>query len=130
MPPPEGVSCRARETSAIPPTAQAMPAATCPLLRSRRATHDISATIAGMAAMMTPAASAEVSATPKSMKMEKRKLPKKDSKKSSVRSRRLSGASPGWRLTHEAMATAAMPKRSQASRKTGKTSTSVLESAT
>ena len=85
------------------------------------------ATTAGIAAMITPAASAEVRATPNSMHTENRKLPKKDSRNSSQRSCGLSRASPGWRFTQPAMATAAMPKRSQASRKIGSTSTRIFD---
>jgi len=66
--------------------------------------------------MITPAASAEVRATPNSMHTENRKLPKKDSRNSSQRSCGLRRASPGCRFTQPAIATAAMPKRSQASK--------------
>jgi hypothetical protein len=78
-----------------------------------------------MAAITTPAATADVSSTPYSMQIENRKLPRKLSQNSSRRSCGDSGASPGSRRrTQCAMATAAMPKRSQASRNTGNTATS------
>ena len=77
--------------------------------------------------MITPAASAEVSATPNSMHTENRKFPKKDSRNSNCRSWRDSGASAGGRVTHPAIATAAMPKRSPASRNTGNTATSTFD---
>ncbi len=80
--------------------------------------------------MITPAASADVNATPNSMQIENRKLPRKLSQKSSTRSCRLSGASPPERLSQPSIATDAMPKRSHASRKTGKTTTSTLDNPT
>ena len=114
----------------MPATAQAMPARTRPVSRSPRNTRDISATTPGSAAMITPAASAVLMATPYSMQIENRKLPRKLSKKSSTRSWRARGVSLAGRRTQPAIATAAMPKRSQASRKIGKTATSSLDSPT
>jgi len=58
------VSGLANDTSAIPPTAQAMPATVRSAMRSRKKTRDNKATTAGSAAMMTPAAKADVSAMP------------------------------------------------------------------
>ena len=79
---------------------------------------------------IAPAASAVVRATPNSMQIENRKLPKKDSRNSRRRSRGDRRGSTGSRRTQRDMATAAMPKRSQASRKIGNTATSSLDSAT
>jgi hypothetical protein len=114
----------------MPAMANTMPAATLGAMRSRRNTSESSATTPGIAAMITPAARAEDRAIPNSMQMEKRKLPRNDSRKSSLRSCTLSGASFGARFTHVTIATAAMPNRSHASRKTGKTTTSSLDSPT
>ena len=108
----------------MPSAAQAMASITRGRIRSPRKSRDSSATAAGMAAIVTPAASAEVSATPYSMQMLNRKLPRKLSQNSSQRSWRDSGASPGRRGSQCSMATAAMPKRSQASSSTGNTATS------
>jgi hypothetical protein len=88
------------------------------------------ATAAGIAAMMTPAASAELCVMPKSMQIENKKLPKKDSRKSSPCVRRSSGASSDGLCSHSAMATAAMAKRSHARMKTGKTITRAFEKPT
>ncbi len=77
--------------------------------------------------MITPAASAELIATPNSMQIENRKLPKNDSRNSSQRSCAFSVDSSGPRLTHGAITTAAMPKRSHASRKIGNTTTSTFD---
>ena len=64
------------------------------------------------------------------MQIEKPKLPRKLSQNSSRRSRADSGASPAGRFSQCSIASAAMPKRSQASRKTGNTATSSLDSPT
>ena len=80
--------------------------------------------------MITPAATAEVSATPKSMQIENRKLPRKLSQNSSLRSCADSGASPSRRRTQCAIASAARPKRNQASRNTGKAASSSFDSPT
>ena len=77
--------------------------------------------------MITPAATAEVSATPKSMQIENRKLPRKLSQNSRRRSWRSSGASVGPRRSQPSIATAAIAKRSQASKNTGNTATSNLD---
>jgi hypothetical protein len=111
----------------MPSTAQAMAACTRRVMRSPRKMRDSTATAAGMAAITTPAASAEVTATPNSMQIENRKLPRKLSQNISWRSCGDSGASPGPRFTQWIIATAAMPKRSHASRKTGKVATSSLD---
>ena len=112
---------------AMPDAAQAMASHTRGAMRSRMNSHDSSATAPGMPAIATPAATAELSATPYSMQIENRKLPRKLSQNSSQRSCRESGASPGARRTQCSMATAAMPKRSHASRNTGSTATSSLD---
>jgi len=114
----------------MPPIAQPMPSATRRAMRSPRKMRDSSATAAGIAAMITPAATADVSAMPNSMQIENRKLPRKLSQNSSLRSRAPSGASPGARPSQPSIATAAMPKRSHASTKTGKIATSSLDKPT
>jgi len=96
-------------------------------MRSPRNRRASSATAAGIAAITTPAASAEVAITPYSMQIENRKFPMKLSQNSSTRSRRDRGASPGTRRSQCSMATAAMPKRSQASRNTGNAATSSFD---
>ena len=65
--------------------------------------------------------------TPNSMQIENRKLPRKLSQNSSQRSCRDSAGSAGPRRTQWTIATAAMPKRSQASRNTGKATTSSFD---
>ena len=75
---------------------------------------------------MTPVALAEVSMTPVSMQIENRKLPKKD-----CRNRlRPCGARPASGRVQGSITIAARPKRSQASRNTGKTAVSGLLKAT
>jgi hypothetical protein len=97
---------------------------------SRETAQDSRATVAGSAAITTPAATAEVAATPKSMQIEKPKLPRKLSQNNSRRSRAANAGSPTARGSQCGIASAAMPKRSQASRKTGKTPTSNFDSPT
>jgi hypothetical protein len=80
--------------------------------------------------MITPAAVAVVSRTPLSMQIENRKLPRNDIRKNSPCSRRVSGVSCARGADHGSIATAAMPKRSSASAKTGITATSGRDSAT
>ena len=81
--------------------------------------------------MITPAASAELWRTPNSMQIENRKLPKNDSRKSRRWRARVERAPrSAGRRSHGAIATAAIAKRSQASRKTGKTMTSAFEKPT
>ena len=80
--------------------------------------------------MMTPADTALVMLTPKSMQMEKRKLPRNDSRKT----RRfvcadMGGSFAGLR-SQWSIARPPMPKRIHASRKTGMAATSGLDSAT
>jgi hypothetical protein len=99
-------------------------------IRSLRKYQLISAETAGMAAKMTPADTALVMLTPKSMQIEKRKFPKKDSKNKSPLVRRSIGSSDVGFFSHPAIATAAIPKRSQANKKTGIAATRGLESAT
>ena len=62
--------------------------------------------------------------------MEKRKFPKNDSKNKNTLVRRSIGASSAGFLIQDAMATAAMPKRIQANKKTGMTATRGLHRAT
>ena len=64
------------------------------------------------------------------MQIENKKLPKKDSKNKNTRVRRSIGASSAGFLSQDAMATAAMPKRIQANRKTGMAATRGLHRAT
>ena len=80
--------------------------------------------------MMTPADTALVRLTPVIMHSVNRKLPKKDSRNSSPRVWRVIGTSTPVLRSHGAMATAAIPKRSQASKNTGMVATSGLVSAT
>ena len=108
----------------MPDTAQTMAAATRGAMRSPSHHHDSSATMAGMAAITTPAATAEVKATPNSMHTEKPKLPSRLAQNISRLSGADKAASPGARRTQCAIASAAMAKRSQASRNTGNTATS------
>ena len=88
------------------------------------------ATTAGMLAMMTPAETALVMLTPNNMQMENRKLPKKDSRNTSLRIDADMGGSSAGRRSQGNMATAAMPKRNHAKRNTGKAATSGLDKAT
>ena len=80
--------------------------------------------------MITPADTALVMLTPVIMQIENRKLPRNDSRKTSIRVLRVSGASfAGFRIQRN-MATAPIPKRNQANKNTGKAATSGLVSAT
>ncbi len=104
------------------------PAITRPRMRSPRKMRDSSATAAGMAAMTTPAATRRsqrhaVEHADREQEVAEEALP--EQQPAVVRrQRRIAGraAAPS-----AAMATAAMPKRSQASRKIGKTATSSLD---
>ena len=90
----------------------------------------MTATSAGIEAMMTPADTALVRLTPNSMQIENRKLPRKDSRNSSCRvCAVMSGSSAGLR-NQCSMAAPPMPNRSHASRNTGMAATSGLDSAT
>ncbi len=80
--------------------------------------------------MTTPAASAEVCSTPNSMQTENSTLPNRLCRNSSRRSLRVVGASQGSRRSQCSIAGAAIAKRSQASRKTGNTASSSLDSPT
>lgn len=91
--------------------------------------HDNSATSGGSAAITTPAAEAEVRATPESMKIENRKLPKKDWANKVRQIDGPSGASSRGRFIQGIITTAAMAKRSHASRKTGNAADKGFESA-
>ena len=110
--------------------AQAMPSITRPPGRSPSRAQERTATRAGIAAMITPAASAELRYTPASMQIENRKLPKNDSRNSRRRVGASRGCSFAGRRSQGAIATAAIAKRSQASRNTGKITTSALEKPT
>ena len=100
------------------------------LIFSFRNTQLISATTAGMAAMITPAETAVVMLTPKSMQIEKRKLPKKDSRKRYFRVAGDMGNSSAGRLSQCRVAKPPMPNRNHANKNTGSTSTKGLDSAT
>ena len=121
---------RDRVSTTTPATASDTAAQTRAPSRSRSTAQDSSATTAGSVARMTPAAAAEVSATPDSIRIENRKLPNSDCTNSVPISERFSGASPGRLRSQGSIATAPMPKRSQASRKTGSAAVSGLLSAT
>ncbi|MCY1367302.1 hypothetical protein D9M69_542310 [compost metagenome] len=114
----------------MPSAAQAMARPMRTVMRSRRKSQLATATTAGIDAMITPADTALVRLTPNSMQIENRKLPRKDSRKTSPRVRVLMGGSSGLRWSQWGMASAAMPKRSHASSSTGKAATSGLERAT
>ncbi|OIQ66343.1 hypothetical protein GALL_520890 [mine drainage metagenome] len=86
--------------------------------------------MAGMAAMMMPADTALVRLMPNSMQIVNRKLPSRDSRKISWRVGRLIGASAGGLTSQCGIANTPMPKRSQASKNTGKAATSGLDKAT
>ena len=114
----------------MPSTAQATAAQTRPLMRSRKKTQLSSATVAGIAAMITPAATALVMLTPNSMQIENKKLPRNDSKNTNQRVCDVIGASPTGFFSQCAIASPPMPKRSQASKNTGIAATSGLDKAT
>jgi len=80
--------------------------------------------------MITPAASADVLATPKSMQIENRKIAEERFEKQQLRSCVSSRDSPGVRLTQATIATAANAESSHASKKIGNTTTSSLENPT
>jgi hypothetical protein len=101
----------------MPSTAQATPAHTRGATRSRRNSQLSRATAAGMAAM-TPADTAVVSFTPEIMHSVNRKLPKRLQEQQAPRLRRQRRLIGGLAQPVR-MAAAPMPKRSQASRKTG-----------
>ena len=88
------------------------------------------ATTAGMAARMTPADTALVMLTPYNIQIENRKLPRKDSRKTSLFVALVIGGSPAGLISQRPMAIPAMPKRSHASKKTGRAATRGLDSAT
>ena len=83
-----------------------------------------------MADRMTPADRVLVMLTPNSMHMENMKLPKKDSKNKKPQVRPSKGPSSGGFFSQAIMAMAAMPKRNQASKNTGKIVTKGLDRAT
>ena len=74
--------------------------------------------------MMTPAATALVMLTPNSMQIENRKLPRNDSTKSKRLVLELMGISVAGFLSQCSIAAPPMPKRNQASKKTGMTAIS------
>ncbi len=100
------------------------------LIFSPRNSQLINAIIAGMPARMTPADTAVVMLTPYNMQIENRKLPTNDSRNSRVRTWGVIAASWAGLRNQGSIATAAMPKRIQPSRNTGRAATSGLESAT
>ncbi len=115
---------------AMPSTASATATQVRGAMRSRNSSQLSTATATGIADMVTPAATALVRLTPVTMHSVNRKLPKKDSRNSSQRVCADSGASPGTGRSQPSMATAPMPKRSQASSSTGNRATSGLDRAT
>ena len=114
----------------MPSAAQPIASAIRNVMRSRKKAQLIKATTAGIDAMITPAETALVMLTPNSMQIEKRKLPSRDSRNTSARVRLVIGGSSAGRRSQCGIASAAMPNRNHASRKTGKAATSGLESAT
>ncbi len=127
---PAATSPRVSASNTTPATARMIAPSVRGVSRSCRKIRDRMATAAGMPAMMTPALIALASRMPNSMQMENRKLPRKDSRNSRPRVRRSRGGAPGAARSQCAMATAAMPKRNQASRNTGKVATSTRENPT
>ena len=122
--------CRVQASKPMPSAPQATATQIRAPISSFRKTQLIRATTAGMAAMITPADTALVRLTPNSMQIENRKLPRNDSRNSSCLVCRVMGASLAGFLSQPAMAMPPMPKRSQASRNTGRAATSGLDSAT
>ncbi len=98
--------------------------------RSRKKAQLIRPITAGMLAKITPADTALVMLTPYNMQIDNRKLPKGDSMKTSHLTCGVNGGSCAGARSQGDMASAAMPKRSQASRNTGNTATSGLDKAT
>ena len=119
-----------KENSPIPTAAQPMAARVRKPMRSLRNTRLSTATTAGMDDITTPAATAVVRLTPNSMQMENRKLPRNDSRNSRPLVRGDSAGSFGGFLSQRHMAMPPIPNRSQASKKTGKTTTRGLDKAT
>src|SRR5690606_2680963 len=120
----------ATDNKLIPSTPQAIAAHTRGLIVSLRKIRLSTATVAGMADMITPADTALVMLTPNIMHSVNRKLPRNDSRKISHRvDTERTGSVAGLRI-QRSMAMAPMPKRSQPSKKTGSTSASGLVSAT
>jgi hypothetical protein len=120
----------AKASSPMPRAAQAIAVHVRPEIGSRRNARLRSATVAGMAAMITPAETALVRLTPHSMHSENRKLPRKDSRNSRRRVRGVRGASVAGLRSQCSIARPPMPKRSQASRNTGIAAASGFDSAT
>ena len=114
----------------MPATASAIASTARPPSRSRSSSHDSSATTAGSVDRITPAALAVVRATPLSIAIENRKLPKNDIRNSCRCSLRVSGGSSRAGRVHGIIATAAIAKRSSASTSTGNTASSGLDKAT
>ena len=123
-------SCFDSETRATPTTAHPTAAQMRTPMRSPRNAQLITATAAGIVAITTPAATALVMLTPNSMQMENRKLPKNDSRNSNRLVWDVKGASPRGFFSQCSIAAPPMPKRSQASKKTGRAATSGLDKAT
>ena len=118
-----GNSDFARAKSPMPKAAQAIAAQTRRLMRSPRKSQLISATTAGMDAMMTPAEIALVMLTPYSMQIVNRKLPRKDSTKTSFLVAQVMDGSETGFASQCGIAKPPMAKRSQASNMTGRTAT-------
>ena len=83
-----------------------------------------------MADRMTPADSVLVMLTPNNIQIENMKLPRKDSKNIKPQVRRSRGASSAGFFSQASMAMAAIPKRNQANKNTGRMATSGLDRAT
>ena len=114
----------------MPSTAQTTAIQVRVAIFSRRNSQLMTATQAGMEAMITPAEVALVRLTPEIMQMVNRKLPKSDCRNSSPRVCVVIGGSSGVLRSQCGMATTPMPKRSQASRKIGNVAASGFDNAT
>ncbi len=123
-------SCFDSDTSVTPTTAQTTAAQVRRPIRSFRNVQLIKATAAGIVAITTPAATALVMLMPNSMQIENKKLPKNDSKNSKRLVWGVIGTSLAGFFSQCSIAAPPMPKRSQASRKTGRATTSGLDKAT
>src|SRR5450759_2567683 len=125
-----GNSDFARAKNPMPKAAHAIAAQTRSLMRSPRKSQLISATTAGMDAMMTPAEIALVMLTPYSMQIVNRKLPRKDSTKTSFLVAQVMTGSEAGLVSQCGIARPPMAKRNQASNRTGMAATSGLDNAT
>ena len=123
-------SCFDSETKVTPTTAQLTAAQVLRPMRSPKNAQLIKATAAGIVAITTPAVTAPVMLTPNSMQIENKKLPKNDSRNSRRLVWPVIGASSTGFFSQCNMAAPPIPKRSQASKKTGRAATSGLDKAT